>query len=89
MYIDKGAIVKGSIKAHTVIVGGTVYGNISAVNSIEMLPGGKVHGDIKAAKLKIDGNVEFKGKCEMIKDAESVDVFSADAEKIKNTIKRV
>lgn len=66
LLIGETAKVKANIKAGTVVVGGQVYGNIEARNRLEMLESGRVHGNIKTAKLQIADGVVFDGNCEMI-----------------------
>ena len=58
---DKGTETK------TVILKGTVYGNIKATEKLEIHLKGKLFGNIKTAKLKIADGVVFEGNCEMIK----------------------
>ncbi len=66
LYISESAVVRANIKAHTVIVGGQVTGNVIATERLEMLHTGKVNGNIKTAKLQIADGVIFDGNCEMI-----------------------
>lgn len=66
LYISETAVVKANIKAHTVIVGGEVTGNVIATERLEMLSTGRVNGNIKTAKLQIADGVIFDGNCEMI-----------------------
>ena len=66
LLIGEGAVVKANIKAGTVVVGGEVFGNIAALNKLEMLGTGKVYGNIKTAQLQIADGVVFDGNCEMI-----------------------
>lgn len=66
LLIGESAQVKANIRAGTVVVGGHVYGNIEARNRLEMLETGRVHGNIKTAKLQIADGVVFDGNCEMI-----------------------
>jgi cytoskeletal protein CcmA (bactofilin family) len=66
LVISEGARVQANIKAHTVIVGGMVIGNVTATHRLEMLTTGKVQGNIKTAKLQIADGVVFDGNCEMI-----------------------
>ncbi|MCP4138340.1 MAG: polymer-forming cytoskeletal protein [bacterium] len=67
LVIGEGAVVKANIKAKTVILKGTVYGNIEATTRLEIHENGKQYGNIRTAKLKISDGVVFEGKCEMIK----------------------
>lgn len=70
LLISEGAKVKANIKAHTVVVGGLIIGNVFATHRLEMLPTGKVQGNIKTAKLQIADGVVFDGNCEMIQPSE-------------------
>jgi len=67
LIIGEGAIVKANIKVQTVILKGTVYGNIEATVKLEIGSGGKLYGNIRTAKLRIADGVVFEGKCEMIR----------------------
>jgi cytoskeletal protein CcmA (bactofilin family) len=67
LVIGEGAIVKANIKADTVIISGTVQGNVEARERLEIHENGKLYGNIRTAKLKIADGVVFEGKCEMIK----------------------
>jgi len=77
LYIENGATVKADIKVGSVVVGGVVRGNIEASERLEMLTTGKVFGNIRTAKLNIADGVVFEGKCEMIKNPDKLDIFSA------------
>lgn len=89
LYVDEGADVRANIKVKSVVVGGIVHGNIEATERLEMLASGQVYGNVRTAKLKIADGVIFEGKCEMIRESESVDIFSANAERLKATIPSV
>jgi len=89
LYIEDGAEVVADIKARSIVVGGMVKGNIVATDSLEMLDSGKVFGNVRTSRLRIADGVVFEGKCEMIKDPNLVDIFSADGEKVKKTIERL
>ncbi|HUZ17743.1 MAG TPA: polymer-forming cytoskeletal protein [Spirochaetia bacterium] len=86
LYIEEGAEIRANIKVKSLVIGGVVHGNIEATEKLEMLSSGQVYGNVRTAKLKIADGVIFEGKCEMIKDAESVDIFSGSAEKLKTTL---
>ncbi len=67
LVVGEGAVVKANIKAKTVIIIGTVHGNIEATTRLEIHATGKLYGNIRTAKLQIADGVVFEGKCEMIK----------------------
>lgn len=63
--IGKDAKVKGNVDGSSVTVSGTVNGNISAKDKIEMKSSAKVVGDIKAKRLAVEDGVSFVGKSEV------------------------
>jgi cytoskeletal protein CcmA (bactofilin family) len=89
LYIENGATVKADIKVGSVVVGGVVRGNIEASERLEMLTTGKVFGNIRTAKLNIADGVVFEGKCEMIKNPEKMDIFSAPVASIKKATQSI
>ena len=89
LFVDEGASVTADIKAKAVIVAGTINGNITASDWVEMPGTGKVTGNIKAPKVSIQDGVEYSGQCNMIRDSESIDIFSGNAEKLKKTVSSV
>jgi cytoskeletal protein CcmA (bactofilin family) len=85
LYVEQGASITANIRVGSVVVGGTVKGNIEATEKLEMLATGKVYGNIRTAKLKIADGVVFEGKCEMIRNPQSINVFSGPVEQLKKT----
>ncbi|MDC7126882.1 MAG: polymer-forming cytoskeletal protein, partial [Spirochaetales bacterium] len=83
LFVDKEAEVLGDVKAKEVIVSGKLTGDINASERIELLSGGEVKGDLNASRVRIAESVDFVGACKMIKDPETIDIFSASAEKLK------
>lgn len=71
LVISEGARVKANIKAGTVVVGGTIIGNVTATQRLEMLATGKVQGNIRTAKLQMADGVVFDGNCEMLSSEET------------------
>ena len=64
--IGETAQVKGNINANYVVIDGTVEGNITASDSIELLNKSKVTGDLTTTILSINEGAKFKGKSLMI-----------------------
>ncbi len=89
LYIEEGAEVKADITVGSLVIGGIVRGNVVAYNKLEMLSTGQVYGNVKTRVLKIADGVIFDGKCEMIKEGENLDIFSAPVESLKQTAKSV
>ena len=67
LIIGEGAIVRADVKAYSVVVSGTIKGDVYAKEKVELLPSGRIYGNIKAKKIKISDGVIFNGRCEMIK----------------------
>ena len=89
LHIEQGASITANIRVGSVVVGGTVHGNIEATEKLEMLSSGKVYGNIRTAKLKIADGVVFEGKCEMIKNPQAINIFSGSVEQLKKTAQSV
>jgi len=89
LYIEHGSSVTANIRVGSVVVGGTVHGNIEATEKLEMLASGRVYGNIRTAKLKIADGVVFEGKCEMIKNPQAINIFSGPVEHLKKSAQSV
>lgn len=61
LFIDKTAQVEAKIKAGSVIISGTIKGDIEAVDKVEMLPTARIYGNVMAAKIKMNDGVIFEG----------------------------
>ncbi len=60
----KGRVI-GNLAAETVVIAGEVVGDIVATRSLEILPNGRVTGDVRTPKLKIDEGAFYDGSCSM------------------------
>jgi cytoskeletal protein CcmA (bactofilin family) len=65
--IGADAVIEGNITAEIVMLGGTVKGNITAPDGIEILPKAKMSGDIKTNLLTIAEGACFEGKSQLCK----------------------
>ncbi len=63
--IGEAGRVIGNITAGSVLISGEVNGNITAENKLEIMPSGKLYGDIKASVLSIAEGALFKGQSKM------------------------
>ncbi len=86
LFVEEGAHVVADLKAYTVVIAGHVEGNVIAKEKVEMLETCKLVGNVKTRKLRISDGVSFEGKCEMIKDPDTVDIFSAPVDTLKKTV---
>ncbi len=63
--IGEQAKITGPITGQTISVGGTVNGPVTALTRLEILPTGKIDGDITVADLIIRSGAVFTGQCKM------------------------
>jgi cytoskeletal protein CcmA (bactofilin family) len=76
------------ISVSSLIVYGTVSGEINAMDKVDMLSGAEVRGNIRAARLRIAEGVLFEGQCGMIKVEKETEIFSRSTEEIKAELRK-
>lgn len=69
LVVGRDSKIRANIRSLNVEVYGQVVGNISAENLIELHPGARVTGDIKAKRVAMHDGVNFDGKCQMYDNA--------------------
>jgi cytoskeletal protein CcmA (bactofilin family) len=65
LIIGEGAEVNAEINVGSIIIEGTVHGNIHAKRSVEIHTPGRVRGNISTPSLFIEKGVVFDGQCQM------------------------
>lgn len=65
LIIGEGAEVNAEISVGSIIIEGTVHGNIHAKRSVEIHTPARVRGNISTPSLSIDKGVVFDGQCQM------------------------
>lgn len=65
LVIGKTGVVRGDVHVKNAVIGGRVFGNITAETKIELQSGSHLEGDIKTRRLVIDEGVFFEGNCSM------------------------
>lgn len=65
LVIDEEAVVEANIKAARVIVMGTVRGNLTADERVEITDSGKLTGNINAPEIGMEVGCRFTGRCVM------------------------
>jgi cytoskeletal protein CcmA (bactofilin family) len=63
--IGKTAVIKGNLEVNSITVAGTINGNITARDKIELKSTAKLLGDIKAKRLSVEDGVTFVGRSEV------------------------
>ncbi|WP_319560895.1 polymer-forming cytoskeletal protein [Marispirochaeta sp.] len=86
LHIAPGAKVEADITVGAVVVAGTVIGNITASQRLEIEATGTVIGNIATPKLKVAEGVSFRGKCDMLDSSDGIDIFSASPDKLKKIL---
>ena len=62
--------VKAEVRARQVVVHGTVHGNLTAREKIEIRKTGQVLGDLVAAGVAIEDGAYFKGSIEILREGD-------------------
>lgn len=75
------------IQAASIVVDGSVTGNLRAGDKIELRPGSAVHGDLSASSLKMADDVSFEGKVAMLKGKNDTDIFLTRPDVLKNHLR--
>ena len=68
--VGEKATVEGSVNAKKVTVSGLIQGNVEARESLEIMPTGKIFGDITTSNLIIQSGALFVGKSAMAENGE-------------------
>lgn len=63
--VETDGVVEADIGAQSVSIGGAVTGNVTAVERVDLLGGGRLIGDVKASRLTIADGASFKGNVDM------------------------
>lgn len=63
--------INGNVEAAAAIIGGEVYGNVTAPERVELTPTARLIGNIKTAVVVIDEKAVFQGGCDMNQDPSS------------------
>lgn len=81
LFVGKTGNVKAEIKVGNMIVEGKLYGNVEAVEKIELKENAQLFGDIKASKLLVAEGVSFVGNCNVNPHNEKVEDALAQSKK--------
>ena len=85
--IAKNATCNGeSINAASIIVSGTVKGNMNASERIEICSGSVVESDITTARIRIANNVDYTGQVTMLEKEPEQDLFSVASSEFKQSM---
>ena len=63
--VGKNGKVTGDINCEACCISGEVRGNVTALESVELMPGALIQGDIKTKRMIMEEGAVFNGRCEM------------------------
>jgi len=89
LIIGKTGDIKGDVDAREIMIDGNIEGNISAKETIEIKPDGKVQGDIQTVKLIISEGALFIGRSTMQKPQDILSEQDEQGEQNENKVKKL
>ena len=66
LVVDEEATVEANINASRVIIRGSVKGDVSATEKVEVTITGKLVGNVKAPEIFMETGCTFNGRCTMV-----------------------
>ena len=86
LYIENTAYFEGDINVERTVIAGEIHGDVTAAERIDILPNSVVKGNLKAPVIRIADGVVIEGRCQMIHDADIVDIFSTTVNQLKKSV---
>ncbi|MGL1892675.1 MAG: polymer-forming cytoskeletal protein [Spirochaetaceae bacterium] len=86
LYIEHCAYFEGDINVKRIIIAGEVIGDVTAAEKIDVLADSVIKGNLKAPIIRIADGVKIEGRCQMIQDSDSVDIFSTSVNQLKKSV---
>jgi cytoskeletal protein CcmA (bactofilin family) len=65
LMIGESAVITAQVRAASIIIAGTVKGEITAFQRIEIRPSAKVHGNVTTPRLVVHEGALLDGRCSM------------------------
>ena len=65
LVVDEEAIVEANINASRVVIRGSVKGDVTASEKLEVAMTGKLEGNVKAPEIFMESGCSFNGRCTM------------------------
>lgn len=63
--VESGGVVEADIAGGPMSIAGAVTGNLSSSDRVDLQPGAKVVGNVKATRITIADGAQFKGNVDM------------------------
>jgi len=85
--IEKGAVCNVErMTANSIVISGSVTGDVDAPERVEMCSGSLVRGDVKTARIRIAEDVDFEGQVSMLEKESEINLFSVASDEYKNAL---
>lgn len=68
LIVNRKAVVTGNIVSDSVLISGSVVGNIKASEKVQIFRTGALKGDVFTGDIVIEAGAEYEGNCRMIKN---------------------
>jgi cytoskeletal protein CcmA (bactofilin family) len=65
LVVDEGAVVEANINAAKVVIRGSVKGNVTATEKVELSVTGRLVGNVTAPEVFMETGCVFNGRCTM------------------------
>jgi cytoskeletal protein CcmA (bactofilin family) len=69
LVVDEEAVVEADIHAPRVVIRGSVKGNVTASEKVEVTLSGRLEGNVSAPEIFMESGCVFNGRCTMIRPA--------------------
>jgi cytoskeletal protein CcmA (bactofilin family) len=66
LVVDENAVVEANIRASRVVIRGSVKGDVTAAEKVEITISGKLVGNVTAPEIYMESGCVFNGRCTMI-----------------------
>jgi cytoskeletal protein CcmA (bactofilin family) len=84
--VNAGAEVEGDVQARSVIIGGRVHGQVMATERAELLPTGRVQGNVHAPRIVMAEGAQIQGRVVMPNDAATRPLSGSRVEEPKRPV---
>jgi cytoskeletal protein CcmA (bactofilin family) len=84
--VNVGAEVEGDIQAKSVTIGGRVHGQVMASERAELLPSGRVQGNVHAPRIVMAEGAQIQGRVVMPSDAATRPLSGSRVEEPKRPV---
>ncbi len=74
------------ISARSIVISGSVTGDIEAADSVELCKGGTLTGNITTPRIRIDTHTEFDGQVTMLEKLPETNLFAASSKEYKEAM---